>query len=213
VDFGSYVDVTAHDASAQPPSFLDVPASNPYYQAIEVMAMAGVIDGFPVTGGREFRPDDAVNRAQFAKMIAGSLDLEVDEDLSSPFTDLGADVRDDLYPHQFVAAAFAKGIIKGETATTFAPWDEVKRIEVVTMVVRAAQNLDPGTLAAPPEGYRNTWGVSYDAEEGPLARIAEYNGLLAGLPLTTTAADPWAAMPRGEVAQVLWNVMKKLGIG
>jgi len=44
----------------------------------------------------------------------------------------------------------------------------------------------------------------------PNARIAEANGLLAGLPLTGAANDSWAPMPRGEVAQVLWNVIQML---
>ena len=37
--------------------------------------------------------------------------------------------------------------------------------------------------------------------------MAEYNGLLAGLPLTGAAANGNASMPRGEVAQVLWNLL------
>ncbi len=191
--------------------FLDVPTSNPYFEAIEHMAEAQIIGGYEVAGGREFRPSNPVNRAQFAKMIAGVLKLQVSEDLTSPFTDLGADDPGSYYPHEFVAAAYRDGIIKGKTATTFAPWDSVTRSQVVTMVVRALQTIYPGLIAIPPAGYTNTWGTGYDAEQGPLARIAEHIGLLDGLPLSGAAANPWGAMPRGEVAQVLYNVMLKLG--
>ena len=205
--------VTGKPSAVTAQLFLDVPATSPYYQAIQAIGQGGAIDGYTVQGGREFRPNDPVKRAQFAKMIVGALKLACSEDMTSPFTDLGTDVEDNLYPHEYVAAAFATGIIKGKSATMFAPWDAVKRSQVVTMVVRALQNLYPAALATPPADYTNTWGVTYDAEQGPLARLAEFNGLLDGLPLTTTALDPWGGMPRGEVAQVLWNTMRKLGLG
>lgn len=192
--------------------FLDVSTVSPYFEAIQHMAGAQIIGGYEVAGGREFRPNNPVNRAQFAKMIAGTLRLDVNEDLTSPFTDLGADDPASYYPHQFVAAAYRDGIIKGKSATSFAPWDRVTRSQVITMVVRALQRLHPTALATPPADYTNTWGVAYDAEQGPLARIAEYNGLLNGLPPAGAAASAWGAMPRGEVAQVLWNVMLKLGM-
>jgi uncharacterized protein YkwD len=204
--------VAAMPSSSSPgPYFLDVPTSNPYFEAIRHMAEAQIIGGYEVTGGREFRPGNPVNRAQFAKMIVGVLRLEVSEDLTSPFTDLGADDPADYYPHEFIAAAFREGIIKGKSSTSFAPWAGVTRSQVVTMVMRALQTIYPGLIAIPPVDYTNTWGTTYDPEQGPLARIAEHIGLLDGLPLTGAAADPWGAMPRGEVAQVLYNVMLKLG--
>jgi hypothetical protein len=175
------------------------------------MADSGIIGGYTVEGGREFRPGNPVLRAQFAKMIIGALAMAVSEDATCPFTDLGADDPASFYPHEFVAAAYNAGIIKGKGSTSFAPWDNIKRSQVVTMVVRALQNLHPSLLASPPAGYTNAWGDTYDAEQGPLARIAEYNGLLDGLPLTGAASDPWGAMSRGETAQVLWNVVAKLG--
>jgi hypothetical protein len=79
---------------------------------------------------------------------------------------------------------------------------------VTTLVVRALQNLHPAVLKDPPADYQNSWGTSFSTIHGPLARIAEFNGLLAGLPLQTTSATPLAPMPRGEVAQALWNTMQ-----
>jgi hypothetical protein len=52
-----------------------------------------------------------------------------------------------------------------------------------------------------------TWGNDLLPEHQANARIAQYNNLLAGLPLTTTASNANASMPRGECAQVLWNMM------
>ena len=75
---------------------------------------------------------------------------------------------------------------------------------------RAVKALHPTLLTPPAAGFTNTWGTSFSTIHGPNARIAEANGLLAGLPLTGAANDPWAPMPRGEVAQVLWNVIQML---
>ncbi len=98
------------------PFFLDVDYDLPYFSAIQEMAEPGIIGGYPVAGGREFRPNNPVLRAQFAKMIVGTLGLPVaDEGSAGPFRDLGPDVADDPYPHQFAATAFSAGIIKGKT--------------------------------------------------------------------------------------------------
>ena len=200
-----------------PISFLDVPPGHPYHNAILGLAGMGIVSGYPVSGGTEFRPANPVWRAQFAKMIDGTLELAVTEDMAlPPFTDLGVDILvpspgvDNLYPHEYVAAAYDHSITTGITPTTFAPYSDISRAQVVTMVVRAVQALHPTLLTPPAAGYANTWGTSFSDIHGPNARIAESNGLLAGLPLTGAASDPWAPMPRGEVAQVLWNVVEML---
>ena len=190
------------------PSFTDVTPGNPYYAAIQGMAAAGLIGGYPQPGGSSlFKPDDPVWRAQFAKMVVGALGLAVSDGMTSPFTDLGPDVPGELYPHAYVAAAFINQITTGTSPTTFSPWESVSRAQVVTMVVRALQNLHPDALQPVPGDYVNTWGTDFSPVHGPNARIAESNGLLDGLPLTGAANNPWAPMSRGEVAQVLWNTM------
>lgn len=191
--------------------FSDVPSSNPYFAAIHKIAGLEIAGGYRISDKEvDFCPDNTLYRAQFAKMIALALGLEVQEGSSTPFTDLGPQVADNLYPHDYVAAAYKAGITNGVTATTFAPYKNISRAQVVTLVVRALQNLHPGILATPTPGYRSAWGTFSDVHEGN-ARIAQFNGLLDGLPLTSTAADPWAPMSRGETAQVLANLVRLLG--
>jgi hypothetical protein len=48
------------------------------------------------------------------------------------------------------------------------------------MVVRAARNLKPGVLTAPPAGYRSPLGT-FDTTNSANVAWAEYNGLLKGL--------------------------------
>jgi len=193
-------------------SFTDVLPGHPFYAAIQGMADLEIINGYAVGAGLfEFRPNNPVWRWQFAKMIVGALGLIVTEAKTSPFTDLDPDTPS-LDMTEYVAVAWEQGITKGKTATLFGPYDEISRTQVVTMVVRALQQIAPETLATPPSSYVNSWGTGYSSIHGPLARIAEYNGLLAGLQVGPggAARDPWSSMPRGEVAQVLWNMMALL---
>jgi hypothetical protein len=195
--------------TASGPTFLDVPVGNPYFDAIEGMYADGSINGYDVPGGREFRPQNDVWRWQFAKMVCGALNLAVNEALVAPFPDLGADPPGTLEPHDYVAAAANNNIIKGYGDGTFRAYTAISRAQVITMVVRAMQNLHPGVLQAPPAGYSMSV-PTFDTEHSANMRWAEFNGLTTGLVGYGGSWDPWAKMNRGEVAQVLWNMMATL---
>ena len=186
--------------------FLDVPGDHIYREAIEGIAGRGIIVGYAVDGGQyEFRPDNQVWRAQFAKMIVGTLKLTVREGMTSPFEDLGPQNPGDLYPHDYVAAAYQAGITEGLTATAFGPFANISRAQVITMVVRALRALQPQALPDPPAGYRGSLG-DFDTVHGPTLLAAENGGLLVGIAEFGPGWDPWAPATRGEVAQLLWNV-------
>jgi hypothetical protein len=191
------------------PTFVDVQPSHPYYRAIEGMAGQDIISGYDrPAGGREFRPGALVWRAQFAKMIVGALAIPATEGMPSPFTDMGPNAPDNLYPHDYVAAAHAAGIIRGFTATNFGPYRDITRAQVLTMVVRALENLNPGSLSVPPASFESSLG-NFSPDHARNARVAEFNGLLGGVVGFAATWDPWQPMTRGEVAQVLWNAMRK----
>jgi hypothetical protein len=190
------------------PDFVDVPATHPYRMAIEGMRDMGIISGRVQDGQWVFAPDEAVKRAQFAKMICGAAELPVSEDMVPPFTDLGPDYPDNLYPHEYVAAVAHYGITTGVAPGLFAPYSDITRAQLLTMIVRAAQTLKPGLLETPPASYAGSLG-SFDPIHATNARIAEYNGLFAGVQGFGPAWDPWLNATRGETAQILWNVMQR----
>jgi TolB protein len=188
--------------------FTDIEGS-PYMAAIQALADAGIVTGYRAGDHWEFRPGANLWRAQFAKMIVGSWHLAVNEQTSfAPFTDLGADAPDSLYPHEFVGAAYREGITKGKTATTFAPYENIKRAQLISMVVRSLEKLAPQVLKEPPAGWSGLLPHS-DPTHGQNIRKAEYNHLLDFIFLG--GWNVWADARRGETAQVLFNMRKMAG--
>ncbi len=150
--------------AAAAPTFSDVPETYSYYTAIEGMAAANVINGYAVGDHWEFRPENLVTRAQFAKMIVSSLGLPVTEQDISTFLDVWEGVSPDLYPDHYIALAAKKGITTGYANGNFGLLDNIKRGQISTMMVRAAQNLEPGKLVAAPAGYLSDWGDIGEAD-------------------------------------------------
>ncbi len=195
--------------TANPPlSFSDVLPGSPYATAIYQIASLGIMKGFD---DGTFQPNSPVLRQQFAKMIVLALGLPVSQNDIGPFTDVEqstpghlVDPADPLYPDHYVAVAAAHGVTQGITPTLFDPFGNISRYQAITMVVRGISGLQPGLLQTPPASYQSTWDPTDSTEHGQNARLAEFNGLLDGLPLESL--DPFAPMSRGEVAQVLWSL-------
>ena len=194
--------------TVRPPFFADVPPTSRYRIAIEAMAGRGYIDGYlSDTGRRTFRPDNPVARQQFAKMIARSLWLQVSEADVCPFGDVARTGAESLYPDNYVAVVADRGITLGTSLSPplFSPWRSISRAQVITMVVRAGRGELAGRLRTPPPSFQGMLPHS-DPVHGENIRWAEFNGLLSGIGLT--GWDVRADCSRGEVAQILWNLVK-----
>lgn len=189
-------------ALAAGPSFFDVHPTDRYYNAITDLAERGIVAGFP---NGNFGPNDPVTRQQFAKMIVLTGGFPVSEADICPFTDVVVSGPGSLFPDNYVAVCAEQGITVGKTATKFDPYANITRYQVLSMVVRAALDLKPSLLATPPAGWTSSAGWDLDVTHGANAARAEFNGLLAGLNLAEL--NPNGNMTRGEVAQVLHNLL------
>ncbi len=182
--------------------FSDI-ASSPYRTAIESLASAGIVGGF--TDGT-FRPDGTVTRQQFAKMVVGALNIAPNSSTVSRFIDLGSPDANG-YPHVYVQVAYDKGITYGTNSaqTLFAPLDNIRRDQAVSLIVRGANSVLTGGLATPPAGTTSLF-AGVGEPHGENLRIAEYNGLLDDLLGMGLEWNVMAAASRGEVAQMLYNL-------
>jgi hypothetical protein len=186
--------------------FPDIHLGDPYYQAAAFMRVNQIISGL---GDGTFGAGATSKRAQFAKMITGSLYLPAYDGMAlAPFTDLGPNLSP-LYPREYVSAAYQAGLIEGVDATHFNPYGTVTRAQVMTMVVRAAKVFALGHLEKIPTGWTGQLSGFTDPTHGANAHLAECNGLLEGIDLTGWNA--WSPATRGEMAQMLFNLMMLRG--
>ena len=176
------------------PLFADVPYDHIFREAIETLARAGVIDGFP---DDTFRPYAPVTRAQLATMLVRLLGAHTPEPDPRPvYTDIGG-LSDETA--DFIGEATRAGIVEGFPDGSFRPNDTVTRIQMVRMLVRAAQDW----LSPPPPGYDAGF-----ADVLPLdlsfVNWAHYNHLVDGK--APGRFDPWSEATRGHAARVLYGV-------
>lgn len=194
--------------------FADIGGS-PYEEAAVELGRWGYVRGYPADDGLDFRPASPVMRGQFAVMLANVAEFRP-EAIGASFTDLWPNLREDQSEAyqttihimiQSVSALWEKGVMSGTTATTFSPWAKLGRAQLLTAVARTARLTMPDA-PDPPVGFRGSLG-DFSRTHAANARYAEYRGLTDGLVGFGAGWDPWAPATRGEVAQVLANLMAK----
>ncbi len=132
--------------------------------------------------------------------------VAVSEEDVCAFADVLPTGPETLFPDNYVAAAARAGITTGTKAATgvraalFSPDANIPLAQLVTMVTRASGR----ALEDPPSSYRGTWGA-FDKVHAPVARVAQYNGLLRELNLA--AMDPWRNATRAEASAILFNLL------
>lgn len=185
-------------------AFPDVPVAHFYKEAIDVLADRGIVGGF---ADGTFRPERSVRRAQFAKMLVGALDLPISESRGTGFVDVPTSGVEDFYPDNYVGVIERWAITEGTGPQAFSPFADISRAQALTLIMRSLTRFRPDAVSYPPLGWTGFWG-EFDPGHARWAALAEYNGFTVGLPLRQL--DPWGAMPRGEVAQVLYSVLRRL---
>ena len=140
--------------------FFDVPEDHWAYDAVEYLAEAGLIEGYP---DGTFRPDNPVRRDEFARMITAAMGQEPRSHLTSSGFD---DVPLSHWACPYIRLAVESGLIVGKAPHTFAPGDNISGAEVMTILIRA---LGEGSRARARTG--EPW-------YGGFVRVAREKGLL-----------------------------------
>ncbi|MFC4100424.1 S-layer homology domain-containing protein [Paenibacillus xanthanilyticus] len=169
---------------------------------IEVMAAKGAIEG---RGQNNFAPKDSVTRAEFAKILVSALDLETHGAKSS-----FSDVKGSEWFAPYVAAAADQGIIKGRSATQFAPNATITRAEMATMVARAleaSKGLDTTVdAAAELKEFSDANAIQASLKDG--VAFAASKGLVIG---NNGKFSPTANASRAEAAVIIYRAFNFKG--
>lgn len=96
---------------------------------IEKLYASGIING---TGNGIFEPDRYVTRAEFVKMLLGSLGIN-ESDYAVSFEDVSVA----SWYYKYVSTAVELGFVKGVSETQFTPDNRITREDAATMVYRA----------------------------------------------------------------------------
>ncbi|MFF5994967.1 5'-nucleotidase C-terminal domain-containing protein [Lysinibacillus sp. KU-BSD001] len=108
-------------------SFTDVPASNEYAEAIEILASYGFIKGY---ADGSFKPAEEITRGQFAKMVTSI--FEITGKGANPFTDVASSSE----YYEAIIALYENGLTTGTTAKTYSPDANVTRGQLASFIVR-----------------------------------------------------------------------------
>ncbi|GAA0375425.1 hypothetical protein GCM10008933_03180 [Paenibacillus motobuensis] len=133
-------------------------------QAVQQKWINGYNDG-------TFRPNQPVNREQFAVMLSRALKLEGN---GTDVTFADADkIAAWARPH--IARVLESGIINGYQDHTFRPDQQINRAEMAAMIVRAL-GIEPNSKTAPPFSDANT----IPAWASPYVAAAYHAGIIQG---------------------------------
>ena len=195
---GKHADVKSVPVTAPNATFSDL-AGHENQAAVEALASRAIISG---KGDGTFAPDATMTRAEFAVIVVRALGLE------GKTTDAFTDVPAGQWYAPYVGTASTYGVISGVGGGRFNPYGTITRQEAASMVARAARLCGMDTGLGEVE-IRNT-----------LAQFGDYMTVAAWakesvafcyradiLDQSDLEVAPTAAIRRGEIAQMLYNLL------
>ncbi|MHB8108082.1 MAG: S-layer homology domain-containing protein, partial [Candidatus Cryosericum sp.] len=126
-------------AIAAGPRFKDVPATSWAFAAVADLSARGLITGYE---DGKFHPDNAVTRAEYAKLVCSALGIEPATATSDPFKD----VTSSYWAAGYIAAAVGKGWLTGYPGGLFKPEEPVSIAQALAVITRSQGWSDVATV-------------------------------------------------------------------
>ncbi len=179
--------------------FFDVPADHPYADAIDFLTREGIVQGYE---NRSFRAENAINRAEFTKIlmsvlypddyIDGCLDnLPASDDLVIPQFSF-PDVPHNAWFANSICAAWMNGIVSGYPNGRFYPEEGVNFVEAAKML---SLGFDLTGFELPNLGQQNVlWYTPY----------VEFLAAQKAIPPSIEQLDQ--PINRGEMAEMIYRL-------
>ena len=178
---------------AQTMNFIDVKPGDFFYEPVKWAVNNKITNG---TSSTTFSPYKNCNRAEIVTFLWRAAGTPEPTVTRNPFTDVNS-VRDASY-YKAILWASQKGITAGTNATTFSPYQECTRSQIVTFLYRYA--------GKPSGNYSNPFKDVSSVNEA-----SYYNAILwaVGKGITqgtsTTTFSPYASCTRGEAVTFLYR--------
>lgn len=115
----------------------------------------GIINGFEENGALYFKPEEKINRIQFAVMVCSMMGIKSEDYESEAFDFADAEVFSD-WMKNYAKAAYSLGFINGretENGISFDPLSPITRAEAMTILYR---------LRLDTQEHETTWFADYD---------------------------------------------------
>lgn len=173
-------------------TFSDVKEGHWAKRVLQILAAKHMVKGVDES---RFNPEGKTTRAEFVTLLANAINLE-----TGVANHTFADVKEDAWYADSVAAAMQAGIVTGVSASQFAPDQFISRAEIVVMIARSA-GIQPKPEAT--VGYADAndipgWALPYIA-------AAEEANLVRGRGSNLFA--PHSKATRAEAAQLVYNLL------
>lgn len=121
------------------PGFEDIKTDNEYYGPIAALVAEGILSG---KKDGTYGPGEKLTRSQMTKIITLAFGFKEGMLTETKFKDVKAN---DWY-NGYLQTLLDNEITTGTTATTFSPYDNVKRGQMASFVVRAETAAEPVTV-------------------------------------------------------------------
>lgn len=164
-------------------------------ESIASLLIKGILSGYP---DGNFRPDNPLTRAEFAKIISLSFDLAIKQEGVKSFTDL----EPNYWATPYIERVWKARVVEGFPDGSFRPSDPVKRSEVAAMLCRVfswpliPQNFSPTFI----DLDSSHWAFIY-------IETGAWQGVWDGYP--GGDFQPETPATRGEIATLIARLITK----
>ncbi|MEJ6482681.1 S-layer homology domain-containing protein [Nostoc punctiforme UO1] len=183
-----------------PIAFNDVPNNFWGRRFIDVLSSRSILKGFP---DYSFRPNQPVNRAEFAAIVQKAFDQELSKTAIA-----FEDVPTKFWATPAIDQAISAGFLKGYPKKTFKPQQNISRVQVLVALV-SGLNLKASTS---PNQILSVYKDAKDIPPYAISKIAAAttNGLVVNYPNPQILA-PNKIASRAEVAAMIHQALVKRG--
>ncbi|WP_375503686.1 S-layer homology domain-containing protein [uncultured Nostoc sp.] len=183
-----------------PIAFNDVPNNFWGRRFIDVLSSRGILKGFP---DYSFRPNQAVNRAEFAAILQKAFEQE-----PSKAAIAFQDVPGKFWATSAIDQAISAGFLKGYPKKTFKPQQNITRVQVLVALVSGLNLKAPTSQNQILSVYKDAKNIPTYATSKIAAATA--NSLVVNYPNPQILA-PNKVATRAEVAAMIHQALVKRG--